>query len=56
MGGMDPMLYEGKMTFVPVVNPAYWSITLDAVLWGNSSILLADINMAVLDTGEFEGC
>ncbi|TPX45971.1 hypothetical protein SeMB42_g03723 [Synchytrium endobioticum] len=51
LGGIDPALYRGRMAFVPVVNPAYWSIVLDAVLWGNQSIALGDINMAVLDTG-----
>ncbi|TPX34347.1 hypothetical protein SmJEL517_g02962 [Synchytrium microbalum] len=51
LGGVDPTLYYGRIVFVPVVNPAYWSISLDAVLWGNQSVPLGTTNMAVLDSG-----
>ncbi|KAH8266768.1 hypothetical protein KR026_010505, partial [Drosophila bipectinata] len=49
LGGSDPTLYRGELTYVPVSYPAYWQFYTDAILLGNTLISMGDV--AIADTG-----
>ncbi|XP_001964250.3 lysosomal aspartic protease [Drosophila ananassae] len=49
LGGSDPSLYSGELTYVPVSYPQYWQFYTDAILLGNTLISMGDV--AIADTG-----
>ncbi|KAH8336065.1 hypothetical protein KR074_003783, partial [Drosophila pseudoananassae] len=49
LGGSDPTLYRGELTYVPVSYPAYWQFYTDAIFLGNTLISMGDV--AIADTG-----
>ncbi|KAH8420265.1 hypothetical protein KR009_008379 [Drosophila setifemur] len=49
LGGSDPRLYRGPLTYVPVTQPAYWEFQTDSIRMGNSLISSGDL--AIADTG-----
>ncbi|KAH8244779.1 hypothetical protein KR032_000316 [Drosophila birchii] len=49
LGGSDPSLYRGSLTYVPVSQPAYWEFITDSIKIGNTVVSVADA--AIADTG-----
>ncbi|KAH8286728.1 hypothetical protein KR018_003092 [Drosophila ironensis] len=49
LGGSDPELYRGVLTFVPVTTPIYWQFITDTVHLGNA--LVSTGTAAIADTG-----
>ncbi|XP_017106549.1 cathepsin E-B [Drosophila bipectinata] len=49
LGGSDPKLYRGALTYVPVSYPAYWQFYTDSIQMGNTLISMGDA--AIADTG-----
>ncbi|KAH8286727.1 hypothetical protein KR018_003084 [Drosophila ironensis] len=49
LGGSDPKLYRGKLSYVPVSYPAYWQFYTESVAMGSTLISTGD--PAIADTG-----
>lgn len=49
LGGSDPALYRGQLTYVPVSNPEYWQFVTDSIQMGNTVISRG--SAAIADTG-----
>ncbi|KAH8349375.1 hypothetical protein KR067_002525, partial [Drosophila pandora] len=49
LGGSDPALYRGQLTYVPVSNPEYWQFFTDSIQMGNT--LISRGSAAIADTG-----
>ncbi|KAH8234517.1 hypothetical protein KR038_002586, partial [Drosophila bunnanda] len=49
LGGSDPSLYRGGLTYVPVSQPAYWQFITDSIKIGNTVVSVGDA--AIADTG-----
>ncbi|KAG0017568.1 hypothetical protein BGZ80_008156 [Entomortierella chlamydospora] len=51
-GGMDPSLYTGPITYVPVTSSKDWQITIDQVFIGKKQLSLSSsASNAIVDTG-----
>ena len=51
-GGIDPSLYTGSITYLPVTSNKQWQIAIDDVLIGDDELDLADSRTyATVDTG-----
>ncbi|KAH8266767.1 hypothetical protein KR026_010501 [Drosophila bipectinata] len=49
LGGSDPALYRGQLTYVTVSNPEYWQFVTDSIQMGNTVISRG--SAAIADTG-----
>lgn len=49
LGGSDPSLYRGGLTYVPVSQPAYWQFYTDSIKIGSTIVSVGDA--AIADTG-----
>ncbi|KTW31254.1 uncharacterized protein T551_01326 [Pneumocystis jirovecii RU7] len=49
-GGIDPMHYEGDLTYIPVRRKAYWEVDLSFFAYGKDFIRMENVG-AILDTG-----
>ncbi|KAH8289593.1 hypothetical protein KR054_007596 [Drosophila jambulina] len=49
LGGSDPSLYRGGLTYVPVSLPAYWQFITDSIKIGSTVVSVGDA--AIADTG-----
>ncbi|KYN10482.1 Lysosomal aspartic protease, partial [Trachymyrmex cornetzi] len=49
IGGSDPDLYDGELTYVPVTNDGYWHFKINRIYIGHSNISLCNCE-AIVDT------
>lgn len=51
LGGTDPAYYTGDITYVPLLAPTYWEITLDDFVVDGTSYVTSDEHKAIVDSG-----
>ncbi|KAF9932782.1 hypothetical protein FBU30_007289 [Linnemannia zychae] len=51
-GGVDPSLYTGPITYLPVTSDEQWQVQVDNIMFGNKELdLPRSMSYAVVDTG-----
>lgn len=51
LGGVDPAYYTGDITYVPLLSPTYWEITLDNFEVNGVSYVTSSEHKAIVDSG-----
>jgi hypothetical protein len=51
LGGTDPAYYTGDITYVPLLAPTYWEITLDDFVVDGQSYVTSSEHKAIVDSG-----
>jgi hypothetical protein len=51
LGEIDSTHYQGEITWLPLVLEAWWSVDLNSVSVGGTSVVSASASMAILDSG-----
>ncbi|XP_018406490.1 PREDICTED: lysosomal aspartic protease-like [Cyphomyrmex costatus] len=49
IGGSDPYLYDGELTYVSVTNEGYWHFNMDQIYMGRSKICFYNCEQAIAD-------
>lgn len=51
LGGTNTSLYQGDINYSPVIDEAYWLITLGGITIGSNTVNLSSMNKMAVDTG-----